>query len=200
MKHPTNDAPSALARPSRRELLSALGALGAVALHGRLASACGCQETTPDIEGPYYLPGAPTRSVLREPGMEGAPLELQGLVTLASCEPLANAVLEFWQADAAGRYDVRGMRLRGALTTDREGRFGLQTIVPGRYLNGDRYRPAHLHVKVRAPRGRALTTQLYFDGDPYNVGDPWFDPSRALRLTRDHGGVRARTELVLPMR
>jgi protocatechuate 3,4-dioxygenase beta subunit len=44
-------------------------------------------------------------------------------------------------------------------------------LVPGRYLNGRRYRPTHVHVKLRAERHRALTTQLYFAGDPYNQGD-----------------------------
>ena len=56
--------------------------------------------------------------------------------------------------------------------------------MPGHYLNGARYRPAHLHVKVHVAGAERLTTQLYFEGDPYNEGDAWFHPSRALHLVR----------------
>ncbi|MBA3821658.1 MAG: dioxygenase, partial [Deltaproteobacteria bacterium] len=61
--------------------------------------------------------------------------------------------------------------LRGTLVTDARGTWRVRTITPGRYLNGRRYRPAHVHVKLRAPGYRELTTQLYFEGDPYNAGD-----------------------------
>ena len=69
--------------------------------------------------------------------------------------------------------------LRGRLHTDKSGRFRLDTIIPKRYrIGGSRvYRPAHIHVKVKAPGYRLLTTQLYFPNDPYNSVDPFFRPS-----------------------
>jgi protocatechuate 3,4-dioxygenase beta subunit len=174
------------------------GALGAIAREAlALAEAPRCAPTGEDIEGPYYLPGAPTRSTLIEPGMEGLALELSGTLRDARCRSLAFARMEFWQCDARGRYDVRGMRLRGALETDARGRFDLRTIVPGRYLNGERFRPAHIHVKILGPRG-VRTTQLYFAGDPYNAEDPWFRAERALRLASNGQGFRARFDAVVP--
>lgn len=184
--------------PTRRALLSLVTVGAASALGARAAEACGCEATTPDIEGPYYLPGAPRRSALLEPGMEGTALELTGVVRAPDCGVAAGALLEFWQADARGRYDGRGMRMRGVVQADARGAFALRTIVPGRYLNGDRYRPAHLHVKVRHASAALFTTQLYFAGDPYNAGDPWFDATRALQLAPDHGGFRASPRIDLP--
>lgn len=173
-------------------------AFGARALaHEREPSArCAAAPTGDDIEGPYYRPGAPRRCSLVEPGLEGLPLELTGTLRDTACAPVAGALLEFWQCDARGRYDLRGTRLRGVLETDARGAFALRTIVPGHYLNGDQYRPAHIHLKVHGPRG-VLTTQLYFEGDPYNRVDPWFRPERALRLERDHGGFRTRFDGVV---
>ena len=46
-------------------------------------------------------------------------------------------------------------------------------MLPGRYLNGAQYRPAHVHVKVSAAGHVPLTTQLYFPDDPYNAIDPF---------------------------
>ncbi len=51
---------------------------------------------------------------------------------------------------------------------------------PGWYLNGPQYRPAHLHVKVWVRGVERLTTQLYFEGDPFNDADAWFNPAMAL--------------------
>ncbi len=181
--------------PTRRALLRGLfGAAAALAASSvaRESLGCGpsCRATGEDIEGPYFLPGAPLRTSLVEAGMEGLPLELSGRVRTDACEPLGAARLEFWQADARGTYDVRGMRLRAALETDANGAFALRTIVPGRYRNGAQFRPAHIHMKVHA-RGRVLTTQLYFAGDPHNAADPWFRAERAMQLVTAGPGYRA---------
>ncbi len=148
---------------------------------------CAAVATADNIEGPFYKRGAPNRSVLVAPGDAGERLALGGRVLSTSCEPIGDAVLDIWQADARGGYDLDGFRFRGALTTDAQGRWQLRTIVPGRYLNGNRYRPAHLHVKLRAKGYRPLTTQLYFDGDPYNEGDDFIVSSliMATRKERD---------------
>jgi protocatechuate 3,4-dioxygenase beta subunit len=72
-----------------------------------------------------------------------------------------------WQADASGAYDNSGYRLRGHLFTDAQGRYRFETVVPGLYPG----RTRHLHVKVQAPNGPILTTQLYFPGEPQNARD-----------------------------
>ncbi len=119
-----------------------------------------CGAPTPrDSEGPFYKAGAPLRSTLAEPGTSGERLMLSGRVLTRECKPVANATLDFWQTDERGEYDNQGYRYRGRVATDGEGRYRLETILPGLYPG----RPRHIHVKVHAPGGgRVLTTQLYF--------------------------------------
>lgn len=89
------------------------------------------------------------------------------------------------------------MRLRGKLRTDAKGAFMARSVLPGRYLNGRRYRPAHIHVKVSAPGHAPLTTQLYFPDDPYNDGDPFIHRSLIVDLSRVRGDAAARFDFVL---
>ncbi len=161
-----------------------------------LAAACG-DPTAPNIEGPFYKTGAPHRAVLVGDRDRGERLVVTGRVRSADCSPLAGAEMEIWHADASGAYDNDGFHLRGVLTTDRDGRWELHTIVPGRYLNGDRYRPAHIHVKLRAAEHHPLTTQLYFAGDPYNDGDPFIVRSLIMQHHVEHGVRRASFDFVL---
>ena len=91
--------------------------------------------------------------------MTGTRLILAGTVVDQDCQPLPNARLDFWQADATGEYDNAGYRLRGHQFTDAQGRYYLETILPGLYAS----RPIeHIHVKIRAEGGQEITSQLYF--------------------------------------
>lgn len=157
----------------------------------------GCTVTADNIEGPFYKKGAPSRAVLVGDKDPGERLTLTGTVRGADCKPLAKATLDIWHADSRGGYDNDGWGLRGQLTTDAQGRWSLRTIVPGRYLNGRRYRPAHIHVKLRAARHRELTTQLYFEGDPYIEGDDFVVPSLIMPHKRDGSARRAGFDFVL---
>jgi protocatechuate 3,4-dioxygenase beta subunit len=160
-------------------------------------SACAAVATVANIEGPFYKPGAPSRTTLAAPSDSGVRLEIGGRVLSPRCEPIGGAVLDIWHADARGDYDLDTFRFRGTLTTDANGRWQLRSIVPGRYLNGRRYRPAHIHVKLRRDRFRPLTTQLYFAGDPYNDGDPFIDPSLIMNHHGDKALRRAAFDFVL---
>lgn len=158
-----------------------------------------CAVTAANIEGPFYKPGAPSRAVLATPRDPGEPLVLAGAVRSTSCAPIAGALLDVWHADARGGYDNDGWGLRGTLTTDAHGRWQVRTIVPGRYLNGRRYRPTHVHVKLRAPGHRTLTTQLYFEGDPYNASDDFIVPSLIMAHRKDGDARRAAFDFVLAL-
>jgi protocatechuate 3,4-dioxygenase beta subunit len=115
--------------------------------------------TQPQTEGPYYKADTPQRSSFYENGMPGTRLILVGYVLNQNCQPLPNAWLDFWQADANGEYDNAGYRLRGHQFTDAQGRYYLETILPGLYSS----RPIeHIHVKVRPEGGQEITSQLYF--------------------------------------
>jgi protocatechuate 3,4-dioxygenase beta subunit len=151
-------------------------------------------EPTPkQIEGPYFKTQSPERFSLIDADISGTKLHLQGRVLSTDCEPIAGALLDFWQADDKGRYDLAGYRLRGHQFSDDHGRFRLETVVPGRYP----YRTPHIHVKVQAPHQRVLTTQLYFPAEPQNERDFLFDP-RLLMVTADTDfGMSGRFDFVL---
>jgi protocatechuate 3,4-dioxygenase beta subunit len=111
-------------------------------------------------DGGHYRPGAPTKETLLEPGLGGTGLVITGYVLFPDCRPVSDAVLDVWQADAEGRYDDSGWRLRGVLHSDEEGRYRIETIVPGRV---DGAQPT-VHVKVsEATGGRILTTAVPVD-------------------------------------
>ena len=194
----------------RRQLLFAAAALPAVSLLQGCTAPARTKRTgdgpapTPDqTEGPFYRLMSPAQQQLREPGMAGTQLELTGRVLDRRGKPLAHALLDFWQCDTAGNYDTRGFRLRGHQFTDAEGRYRLDTIVPGLYPG----RTRHIHVKVQ-PTGEDtpadpgmlnLTTQVYFPDEPQNTKDEIFDP--ALVLAVDSAGERqlARFDFVLDL-
>ena len=146
-------------------------------------------ETHEQTEGPYFKPSSPERASLVTDGMPGTRLIVTGAVVSTDCRPIAEALLDFWQANDAGEYDNTGYTLRGHQFTDSRGRFRLSTIVPGLYTG----RTRHIHVKVQKPHGDVLTTQLYFPGEPQNASDGIFDPA----LLMDVRGRNARYDFVL---
>jgi protocatechuate 3,4-dioxygenase beta subunit len=147
--------------------------------------------TEPNIEGPFFTPSSPERNVLSPADMQGTRLSLTGRVYSADCTPLAGALLDFWLANDGGDYDNAGFDLRGHQYSDAAGDYWLDTIIPGHYLNGNTFRPAHIHVKAGAPGFPVLTTQLYFEGDPYNDGDPFIRDSLIMPLADGKDGGKA---------
>jgi catechol 1,2-dioxygenase len=126
-------------------------------------------------------------------------------VTTADCvTPLRDVELDVWQANDDGHYDNDGtmpkdvgLLLRGRIRTDGDGRYRVKSILPGRYLNGAKYRPAHVHVKLRATSHAPLTTQLYFPDDPYNDGDPFIHRSLVMDVKKADGKMVARFDFAL---
>ncbi len=95
-------------------------------------------------------------------------------------QPIPNALIEVWQANAGGRYrhkkdgylaaldpDFGGC---GRMLTDAEGRYVFRTVKPGAYPwpNGvNDWRPAHIHFSIFGLAfGQRLISQMYFEGDP----------------------------------
>ena len=145
--------------------------------------------------GPFYTPGTPRRSNLREPDSKGEPLVFEGLVLTPDCRPVAGAVIDIWHCDERGRYDNRGFRYRGHQFTDAAGGFRFETIRSKRYGG----RTAHIHVMVQGEATRLLTTQVYFpDLATSNARDTIFRDGLLMRLGRDGDGVwRGRFDFVL---
>jgi protocatechuate 3,4-dioxygenase beta subunit len=193
----------------RRRVLRALMQVGAASpLAGALAAlaesttpglvptpACGApaRATAEQTEGPYFKRSSPLRQSLLESGVTGERLTLTGRVLDTRCQPVAKALLDFWQADAGGAYDNRGFRMRGHQFSDTGGAFHLDTVLPGLYPG----RTRHIHVKVQAPGGPVLTTQLYFPDEAANRGDGIFSPALLVVLRRDAAGAAAGFDFVL---
>ncbi len=189
----SNERPS---RPTkgldRRQFLraSSLLGMGSLFIPGDLFALApvaggGCAATTDDIQGPFYLPGSPNTALVAQPGEPGTRLYISGTTLANDCEtPIAGVKIEVWQANAAAVYDTsQNFLLRGTVFSDENGLYAFETILPGPYLNGNQYRPKHIHFKVTKPGFPDLITQLYFEGDPYIAADPWASqPDAAQRI------------------
>lgn len=117
-------------------------------------------------------------------GVAGQRITVSGRVVDGDGDPVGDAMLEVWQANAHGRYahraDARDLPLDarftgwGRVTTDEHGHFRFNTIKPGAVPAADGGTQApHLNVTIFM-RGmlKQLVTRIYFEGDPANANDP----------------------------
>ena len=159
----------------------------------------GATEST--VLGPFYVPGAPEKPLganIAE-GVEGEPTYFSGRVRAPDGKLIAGATLDLWSTDGQGWYDVQlkgneGMRARGKIKTDAEGRYRFWTIKPVSYpiptdgpvgkmllkMGRHPYRPAHTHMIVSAPGYETLTTHVFVEGDPYLESDAVFGVKHSL--------------------
>jgi hypothetical protein len=142
-------------------------------------------QTPWEIEGPYFRLGAPQRASFLEPG-DKLELVLSGRVLTPEGRPIPGAVVNFWHCNKAGEYDMAGYKYTGYQFTDADGRYELTTVVPGAYQPRE---AKHIHVKVQAVT-RPVTTQLYFEGEPGNTDDEYYNPQLFVHCTVDADGVR----------
>ncbi len=184
--------------------------------------------TDSNTEGPFYIPDAPLLTLPyvlpRRVDEPGEVLVFSGSVTSTEDVPLAGALVDVWQDNGAGEYshfhsDVPENNLRGRLVTDADGRFELETVMPVAYeipksgatghllaaTGRPAFRPAHMHFKISHASARPLTTQVYFEGDPW-LDDDVIGAVRAplvtkvVRSAEDAADQRARCsyDFVLP--
>ncbi len=150
---------------------------------------------TPELtEGPFFKANSPERASLVDANTAGTKLVISGTVYGTDCKPVAHALLDFWQADASGAYDNSGYNLRGHQYTDANGHYELTTVVPGLYTG----RTEHIHVKVQAPNGRLITTQLFFPGVPQNDSDGIYNPALLMVVQQGSNGEQAQYNFVVP--
>ena len=150
--------------------------------------------TLSEVTGPIfgYADVQPTDSDLtRQHDGEpiGERIVVSGRVLDENSRPVAHALVELWQANAAGRYrhavDDHDAPLdpnftgAGRALTDSEGRYRFLTIRPGAYPWRNHYnawRPAHLHFSLFGlGLVQRLVTQMYFPGDPLIEYDPMYN-------------------------
>jgi protocatechuate 3,4-dioxygenase beta subunit len=145
--------------------------------------------TGPSFGGESFAPKASdlTHGHAGEP--LGERIVVSGRVLDENDRPMANTLVEIWQANAAGRYlhEVDQHRAPldpsftgcGRTVTDAEGCYRFVTIRPGAYPWRNHYnswRPAHIHFSLFGPAfATRLVTQMYFPGDPLLPFDPIFN-------------------------
>ncbi|MBY8915831.1 protocatechuate 3,4-dioxygenase subunit beta [Nitratireductor sp. L1-7-SE] len=110
----------------------------------------------------------------------GPRIIVYGRVLDENARPVPDVLVEFWQANAGGRYRHKkdgylapldpNFGGCGRTITDAEGNYSFRTIMPGAYPwpNGiNDWRPAHIHFSVFGHSFvQRLITQMYFEGDP----------------------------------
>jgi hydroxyquinol 1,2-dioxygenase len=153
----------------------------------------GCTE--PTVFGPFFLEDAPRVELGGDVanGAKGEPCMVCGTVKALDGTPVPNALINVWQADADGNYDVQYSHLahpqaRGILHADGQGRFHFKTILAeaypipsdgpvGRMLSATKnhpWRPAHLHFMIEAEGYERLITHVFRDHDQYLDSDVVF--------------------------
>jgi protocatechuate 3,4-dioxygenase beta subunit len=180
----------------RQEMILLSDNLGVSALVNMVSAGVPEGATESTVLGPFYVPGSPERawgeSVLLREGEDMA-LVIHGRVVGPDGRPVPEAVIEIWQTDANGMYDIQDRaqpedNLRGWYRARQDGTFLLKTIRPTSYPIptdgpvGDLlratarhpFRPAHVHAIVTAPGYRKLTTHLFDAEDTYLDSDVVF--------------------------
>jgi protocatechuate 3,4-dioxygenase beta subunit len=177
---------------SRRKMIqfSVLSGLaGALGVNNGIAKALALMPTPDETEGPFYpvqdrqdKDADLTRIEGHAAVAQGHHIVVNGRVTDIAGNPVENAVIDIWQADANGRYrhprdpnpakadeNFQGWAI---LRSGENGLFRFKTVMPGAYpASGSWVRPPHIHFKISKPGYRALTTQMYFPGQELNLGD-----------------------------
>ncbi|MDX1465157.1 MAG: intradiol ring-cleavage dioxygenase [Halomonas sp.] len=156
------------------------------------------------VLGPFYVADPPeaAQGESIDWNVEGEPLYVEGRVHDERGEPLANVVVDVWQSDSEGFYDVQkeldSASLRARFTTDDQGRYAFWTVTPAPYpiptdgpvgkmleVTGRHpYRPAHVHFMLMADGCETLVTQVFAEDDPYLDSDAVFGVKDS--LVRDY--------------
>ncbi|MEW1646518.1 intradiol ring-cleavage dioxygenase [Streptomyces sp. NPDC091219] len=162
--------------------------------------AAGSTEST--VLGPFHMAESPVRELGADIDLVGGgePCAVSGRIVSDDGTPLPGALLDVWQADGNGFYDVQQPDVqppgngRGLFTADAEGRFWFRTCVPSPYPIptdgpvGDLlkatarhpYRPAHIHFIASAEGHTPVTTHIFVAGSDYLGSDAVFAVKQSL--------------------
>ena len=173
------------------------------------------------MPGPFYRPGAPLRADGQTVSLDGQGPALRLDLTVAGLNGVGieGALVEIWQANAAGIYENQEpdlqpeFNLRGSYRSGPGGRLSIRTVRPAGYAIPDDgpvgrlmaglglpvRRPAHLHFRITAPGFQTLTTHVFDRADPAIHADPLFcvHPDLLCDLLPEGDGWRADFRFVL---
>jgi alcohol dehydrogenase class IV/protocatechuate 3,4-dioxygenase beta subunit len=181
--------------PTRQEFVLLSDTLGVSSVVDALTNSRTPGTTPSAVLGPFYVPGPPAAEPGADisAGLPGTPLWVDVRVVDPDGTPVAGAVVDVWQSNEDGFYDVQlpeltGPALRARFTSDAGGRIRFWSIVPSEYpIPGDGpvgqmleavgrhpYRAPHLHFMIMADGYRRLVTQLFVAGGAYLDSDTVF--------------------------
>jgi hydroxyquinol 1,2-dioxygenase len=171
------------------------------------------------VMGPFYWEGAPDMPLGSDlaVGVKGEPAFYSGRVLSVDGRPLSNALLDIWSGDGEGTYDMQmpeesGMKARGRIRTDAQGRYWFRSICPKFYpvptdgpvgrmlrkMGRHPFRPGHIHMIVSAAGHLPVTTHLFVAGSQYLDSDAVFGMKESLvvRFERQPAGTGPNGERV----
>jgi hydroxyquinol 1,2-dioxygenase len=180
----------------RQEFILWSDALGVSMLVDALENTAPPGATESTVQGPFYVPGSPLReygaSMAEEPDA-GVPARVHGRVLDLNGDPIAGAEVDVWQNGADQLYAVQKPEaeedhLRGRFITRQDGSYAFVAVRPTPYpipydgpvgtmldLTGRHpWRPAHLHMIIRADGYRTLTTHVFDVESQYLESDAVF--------------------------
>lgn len=186
----------------RQEFILLSDVLGVSMLVETINHRTGGVATESTVLGPFHVVASPPRELGADIALDGKgeACVVSGRVTGSDGEALTGALVDVWQANADGYYDVQQpdvqpeRNLRGLFRTDADGRYWFRTIVPRYYPIPDDgpvgrllaatgrhpYRPAHVHFIVAADGYRPVTTHVFVAGSPYLDSDAVFGVKQSL--------------------
>ena len=123
----------------------------------------------PEIKKQPFYDADLTRKAADAPVAEGEIILVRGQVVDVHGDPLANSIVEVWQACAAGRYNHPqdnnpapldpNFQYFARIETDKDGKYSFKSIRPGKYPG----RTPHIHYQISSKGFDDLTTQMYFE-------------------------------------
>jgi hydroxyquinol 1,2-dioxygenase len=169
-------------------------------------------ETEATLQGPFYVPGAPElpKGAMLEGNPPGGPLDVKGKIHDSNGRPIADAVIDVWQAGEDGLYSSQDPKkskyeLRGKFRSDRDGSYHFRSVMPKGYqipmdgpvavlmhkTNRAPWRPAHIHFMISADGYKPLITHLFVKGAPHIDEDAVFGvkPSLVQEFKRKTDGT-----------
>jgi hydroxyquinol 1,2-dioxygenase len=181
---------------TRQEFILLSDVLGVTMLVDAINHRTATEATDSTVLGPFHMVASPRRELGDTIDLvaAGEPCVVTGRVLSLDGSPLAGALVDVWQADDHGFYDVQQPGAqpqgngRGLFTCDDDGRFWFRTVTPsaypiptdgpvGRLLTATGrhpYRPAHIHFIVAADGHLPVTTHIFVAGSPYLDSDAVF--------------------------
>jgi protocatechuate 3,4-dioxygenase beta subunit len=196
--------------PIRQEFILLSDVLGLSRLVNVMHDATGREAagTETSLLGPFFREQAPRIELGGSIAVAstGPEIVIYGQVTDTEGRGIPEAVIDVWQTDAEGMYDLQAhdpsvMEMRGQFACDVDGRFHFRTLKPLGYSipmdgpvgvmvrqqNRHGFRPAHIHILIAAPGFRELVTALYFADDAHVDSDTVFGVSTSLVIRESLG-------------